>query len=501
MIKKVVILGGGTAGWMAANMLAKRWANRGIDIALLESTDIGIVGVGEGSTPQLKSFFDYMGIAEQEWMPACNATYKTGIRFCNWSTKAGFENYFHPFPTQPDDYSAPAFFYNAFVRRRGADVYAHPDKFFLATYLASHHLGPQPDHRFPFQVGYGYHFDSSLVGQFLKEHAKKLGVTHLDHRVVDVRLNAQGYISQLMTDDGQALEGDFFIDCTGFAGLLIQKTLQVPFVSFAKNLFNDSAVVMPTAQVDDFAPQTTSTALQYGWMWNIPLTNRVGNGYVYSSAFCSKDAAEVELRTQLNMLDSDVPVRHLKMNVGRVEQHWAKNCLAVGLSQGFIEPLEATALHLVQETILSFAEAFEQGNFSEQEQGSFNQKINQRFEAVRDYIVCHYRVNSRTDTDYWRENANNNYLSDSLRRLLQVWVSGDNLTQEIERQQIGGYYPSASWHCLLAGYGVFPEQKQLSAGNAIANKYKIETIEDFISRCALNFSSHKSQLAALRAHM
>ena len=167
MIKKVVILGGGTAGWMAANMLAKRWANRGIDIALLESTDIGIVGVGEGSTPQLKSFFDYMGIAEQEWMPACNATYKTGIRFCNWSTKKGFENYFHPFPTQPDDYSAPAFFYNAFVRRRGADVYAHPDKFFLATYLASHHLGPHPDHRFPFQVGYGYHFDSSLVGQFL----------------------------------------------------------------------------------------------------------------------------------------------------------------------------------------------------------------------------------------------------------------------------------------------------------------------------------------------
>src|SRR5690606_28031237 len=151
----------------------------------------------------------------------------------------------------------------------------------------------------------------------------------------------------------------------------------------------------------------------------------------------------------------------LKMNVGRVERHWEKNCLAAGLSQGFIEPLEATALHLVQETILGFAEAFERGDFSNREQAQFNQLINQRFEAVRDYIVCHYRVNSRTDTDYWCENANNNNLSDSLRGLLQVWVAGENLTQEVERQKIGGYYPAASWHCLLAGYGLFPSQDQL----------------------------------------
>lgn len=497
MIKNIVILGGGTAGWMAANILAKRWSDRNIAITLLESIDIGIVGVGEGSTPQLKSFFDYMEISEQEWMPACNATYKTGIQFCNWSTKPGFNDYFHPFPAQPDDYSAPAIFYNSFVRRKGADVHAHPDKFFLATYLAKYHLGPKPDHRFPFQVGYGYHFDSSLVGQFLKNHAKKLGVTHLDHKVVDVKLDQQGKIAHLVTEDQQILAADFFIDCTGFAGMLIQKALKVPFISFSNNLFNDSAVVMPTPQVDDFAPQTTSTALKFGWMWNIPLTNRVGNGYVYSSAFCSKDDAEKELRSQLNMLDSDVAVRHLKMNVGRVERHWEKNCLAAGLSQGFIEPLEATALHLVQETILGFAEAFERGDFSNREQAQFNQLINQRFEAVRDYIVCHYRVNSRTDTDYWCENANNNNLSDSLRGLLQVWVAGENLTQEVERQKIGGYYPAASWHCLLAGYGLFPSQDQLRPGNEVANKYRLETIEDFIQRCGLNFSSHKEQLANL----
>ena len=499
MIKKIVILGGGTAGWMAANILAKRWAKYSVEIALVESSDIGIIGVGEGSTPQLKSFFDYMEIAEAEWMPACNATYKTGIRFCNWSTKPGFENYFHPFPAQPDDYSAPAFFYNCFVRRKGADVYAHPDKFFLATYLAKHQLGPKPAHHFPFQLGYGYHFDSSLVGLFLKQHAAKLGVAHIDARITEVKLDAQGYISHLLTENQQPLAADLFIDCSGFAGVLIQQALKVPFINFSSNLFNDSAVVMPTSAAMDIAPQTTATALNAGWMWNIPLVNRIGNGYVYSSNYLSADMAETELRQKLNLLDKDVPVRHLKMKVGRLQHHWAKNCLAVGLSQGFIEPLEATALHLVQETVLGFAEAIELGDFTDREQANFNRSINQRFEAVRDYIVCHYRVNSRTDTQYWRDNANNNSLSDSLRELLQVWVGGGNLTQEIERQKIGCYYPSASWHCLLAGYGLFPTQDQLLPGNEVAHKYKMENIENFISRCALNFSSHREQLNDLVA--
>lgn len=494
MIKNIVILGGGTAGWMAANILAKRWAKHLIQVTLVESSDIGIIGVGEGSTPQLKSFFDYMEIAEEEWMPACNATYKTGIRFANWSSKPGFDNYFHPFPAQPDDYSAPAFFYNSFVRRKGIDVEAHPDKFFLATYLAENLLGPKPDHNFPFQLGYGYHFDSSLVGAFLKKHALKLGVNYLDAKITDVKLDASGNIGQLITDQQQALDADFYIDCSGFSATLIQQALKTPFVSFGKNLFNDSAVVMPTPAAADIAPQTKATALSSGWMWSIPLTNRTGNGYVYSSNYLSADAAETEIRKQLNLLDSDVAVRHLKMRVGRVERHWVKNCLAVGLSQGFIEPLEATALHLVQETILGFAEAMEQGDFTEREQNSFNKSINQRFEAVRDYIVCHYRVNSRTDTQYWLDNANNNYLSDSLRELLQVWVGGGNLTQEIERQKIGSYYPSASWHCLLAGYGVFPTKEQLSPGNEIAHKYKVSNIEDFIRRCALNFKPHREQL-------
>lgn len=494
--KNIVIVGGGTAGWMAANLMAMHWAHLGFTISLLESPQIGIIGVGEGSTPQLKSFMDALGIAESEWMPPCNATYKAGISFRNWSSVPGFTQYFHPFPAQPDDYTAPAFFHNSFVRRKGIDVEGHPDHFFLASYLAKQKLAPVANENFPFEIGYGYHFDSTLLGKFLSAKAVARGVVHKEATVTRVNLNEQGDIASVTTDTGEKIEADIFVDCSGFSGLLIQKALAVPFKPFGENLFNTSAVVMPTSIGETIESQTTSTALKCGWAWAIPLTSRIGNGYVYSSHFCSKDEAETELRTHLGLLDSDVQARHLQMNVGRIEQHWAKNCVAVGLSQGFIEPLEATALHLVQETIQGFIEQYEAGNFTAKNRAEFNASINRRFEAIRDYIVCHYRVNSCTDSQYWLENARNEKLSDSLRSILMVWVGGKNLTEELERQQITGYYPSASWHCLLAGYGIYPTPAQLKPGNEFANKYNLEKISNFIQRCGMNFKPHRQQLAS-----
>lgn len=498
MSKKIVIVGGGTAGWMAANLMALEWADKGFEISLVESSEIGIIGVGEGSTPQLKAFFDIIGVDEAEWMPECNATYKAGIRFCNWSAKPGFENYFHPFPAKTDNFSAPAFLHNSFMRRGGADIYAHPDKFFLATYLAENHLGPKPEYNFPLNVSYGYHFDSSLVGIFLRKKATARNVKHIDAKIENVVLDEKGYISHLLIAGNKRIEADFFVDCSGFTGLLIQKALNVPFISFAENLFNDSAVVMPTPHTADYAPQTTSTALKNGWMWNIPLTNRIGNGYVYSSSFCSADDAEKELRAAVGMLESDTPVRHIKMKVGRVEKHWFKNCVAVGLSQGFIEPLEATALHLVQDTVQNFIKAFDDGDFTEKNQQVFNDKINRRFEGIRNYIVCHYRMNSRQDTDYWIENSRNNNLSESLRAVMHVWFTVGDLGQELTRQKIEDYYPLVSWSCLLAGYGIFPDPAKLKPIPPSLDKYKLSDVEDFIRRCGLNFKEHKVQLDMLR---
>ncbi len=497
---RVVVLGGGTAGWMAANLIAAKWRSKNVSVCVLESPDIGIIGVGEGSTPQLKFFFDTLGVSESEWMPRCNATYKNGISFYGWSDKPGFERYFHPFPSQIDDHTAPGFYFNSMARRRGADVWGHPDRFFLNSHLAGKKLGPLPAHNFPFRVSYGYHFDAHLVGAFLREHAVARGVAHLEGKVRKVVLDESGDVAHLLCEDGREIDADFFIDSSGFRSMILQEALGVPFISFSENLFNDSAVVMPTpADPAGVNCQTISTAMKHGWAWDIPLTNRTGNGYVYSSAFCSPDEAETELRKKLGLLDSDVSARHLKMKVGRVNGPWAKNCLAVGLSQGFIEPLEATALHIVQETVERFMEAFEARGFSNAHQVSFNREIDARVEGVRDYIACHYKASHRGDTEYWRANASNLALSDSLQRLLSCWLKGGDLVCEVHEQDIGKYYAPASWHCLLAGYGVYPQPQSLAPPDDSVRRANMPALDDFISRCAMNFRPHSELLALLGA--
>ncbi len=492
--KKIVILGGGTAGWITANAMIHAWADRGADITLIESPDIGTVGVGEGSTPRLKMFFDQIGVEESEWMPKCNATYKNGISFVDWSTHPGFGRYFHPFYSQIDKHTATAFYFNTYARRQGVDVHAHPDRFFLAASLAKQRLGPKPDENFPFVVEYGYHFDANLVGDFLKEKAVAMGVKHVAARVVDVYQAPDGSIASLLTDADETIEGDFFVDCSGFRGTLIQKTLDVPFRSFASNLFNDSAVVLPTEQEADIGSETVSTAMKYGWAWQIPLTHRIGNGYVYSSAFCTDDEAETELRTALGLLDSDTEARLLKMKVGRVDEHWHKNCLAVGLSQGFIEPLEATALNVVCNTVYDFISTVEADGFAGKGRDAFNQRAIDGFERIRDYIVAHYIMNSRDDTDYWRQNGENKNVSEALQQIVEIWTTGKSIAQEMERLQIHSSYTATSWYCLLAGYGFYPDLRDVKGGEKFANKIDMAEIDEFIRRCALNFRTQNEQL-------
>ena len=490
-----VILGGGTAGWMAACLIAKHWPQH--EVTLVESPEIGIIGVGEGSTPQLKAFFDGLGIAESEWMPKCNATYKTGISFHGWSDRPGFDRYFHPFQTQLDSFTAPQFFFHTRARRTGRDVWAHPDRFFVPAKLAQERRAPIAPANFPFGIGYGYHFDAHLVGAFLRDHAKtKLGVLHLQRTVTSVVLNDKGEVSHLIDKEAAHIEGDVFIDCSGFRATIIQKALEEPFISFGDNLFNDRAVAMPTPNGDGIIPcETRATALSAGWAWKIPLTNRTGNGYVYASAYESADEAETELRTALGMLDSDVEARHLQMKVGRVRRSWVKNCLAVGLSQGFIEPLEATALHIVQATVEGFIDAYDRGAMTAQYADDFNARIAGRYDGIRDYIVAHYRMNQRSDSDYWRDNAANQNLSDSLKALMTCWYTGGDLAAEVAEQDISRYYSALSWHCLFAGYGAFPADEKLKLPETDLAISDMAQIDAFVGGCAQNFPSHADILA------
>lgn len=282
---RFVILGGGSAGWITANLFAHHWQDRDVEIHVVESPDIGIIGVGEGSTPQLKAFFDQMGIAESDWMPACDATYKIGIRFTGWSKEPGFDSYFHPFPAPLDMYSQPGFIRNAALRRAGINVPAHPDNFYLSPHLAAQRKGPYPSENFPFDLSYGYHFDAYKLGDFLRRHAATLGVKHIPVRVNQVIVNPSGDVEALLGEDGKRIEGDFFIDCSGFRAMINEKALGAKYIPFDGNLFNNRAVVMPTAPERDAAGSpaiaTGAIAMEAGWRWSIPLTTRHGNGYVF----------------------------------------------------------------------------------------------------------------------------------------------------------------------------------------------------------------------------
>ncbi len=477
----IAILGGGTAGWMAACLLARAWPRTAITV--IESPDIGIVGVGEGSTPQLKALFDSLGIAEAEWMPATDATYKTGIAFHGWADDT--PAYFHPFAGQIDLHTQPAFTASAQARRLGADVPAHPDRFFLNARLAAAHKAPVAASNFPFRIGYGYHFDAHKVGHVLRAHALTRGVRHLARRVTHVEVT-DGQVARLDLDGGGTVTADLFVDASGFRSVIAQRALGVPFRSFANTLFADRAVVMPTPRGDRLPVRTKATALTAGWAWDIPLTSRTGNGYVYSSRHLSPDAAETELRTHLGLLDADVAARHLTMKVGRVATTWTANCLAIGLAQGFIEPLEATALHIVQATVEGFITAHDTDR-----RDAFNTAIARRYEGIRDYIVAHYRLNRRAG-DFWRENAANDDLSDDLKAIMSAWFTGRDIAAVVEGRDLAGYYAPMSWEVLLAGYDTFPDAARLRPAAPVADLAGIDALLD---GCLLNFPDHGAALA------
>ena len=497
-VRSIVIVGGGSAGWMTALILARSFIDRGVSITLLESPAVPIIGVGEGSTPWLRGFFDSLGIEESEWMPACHATYKCGITFEGWSTKPGFERYFHPFASMLDNLTMTQFVHNVEARIGGANLHAHPDRFFIAARLAENRQAPKAQATFPFDVWHGYHFDATLLGQFLHQKALARGVRYQSCHVSHATLDASGAIESVNTREGATIAADLFVDCTGFAGLLIDKALQTPFVSFASNLFNDAAVAIPSPLEGGSIPsETVSTALKHGWAWKIPLTSRYGNGYVYSTKFCSADAAETELRQRLGLLEADVPARHLKMKIGRVTQHWNRNCLAVGLSQGFIEPLEATALLFIQQTAAAFVEVLEKGDLGEDAHARFNQRVNEHFEGTRDYIVTHYKTNTRQDTEYWRTNAANLNLSDDLKKLYSAWMSGKSIAAGVSQQVIGKGYPVFSWYSIMAGMGIFPDAHALRPPTPQEARYSMAEIDDLLERSANNYPDHRAALAEI----
>jgi tryptophan 7-halogenase len=449
-IQRILIVGGGTAGWMTAAALGR--VLRGtVKVELVESEAIGTVGVGEATIPPILMFNALLGIDEDEFVRATQATYKLGIQFTDWFRKG--HTYFHPFGQYGSRVDAAAF-HQYWLRLNTAGLDDSLDDYSVTTVAAR--MGrfdrPTGDPRsVQSQMTYAFHFDASLYARFLRKRAEAAGVVRHEGRIADVRLREDGFIQSVRLDDGRDLSADFFIDCSGFRGLLIEGALKTGYEDWTHWLPCDRAVAMPCARIEDPTPYTRSTALEAGWRWRIPLQHRTGNGYVYCSAHISDDEAQARLRSGLDG-EAMADPNFLRFTTGRRKKAWNRNCLAIGLSAGFLEPLESTSIHLIQTGISKLLLSFPDTGFAQPDIDTYNRLVQLEYERVRDFVVLHYHATERDDTPLWRQVAAMS-VPDTLRLKMdqfrtrgRVFRVDDELFQE------------ANWVAVLLGQGVRPER-------------------------------------------
>ncbi|NKB37910.1 MAG: tryptophan 7-halogenase [Gammaproteobacteria bacterium] len=458
--ENILIVGGGSAGWMCASVFLNTMGKAGSRITLIESPNIPSIGVGEGTTPLFKRFLNFVGISEEELIRHCKASYKLGIKFPGWTNSEEFPSYFHPFTSPGLTQFEDDFFSYCDRRRQRENLNTDPGDFFFNAALASLSkapLGPPPCDAG--KLEYAYHFDTALVADYLKQRCIDLGINYVSADVSEVVQNDQGDLSHVLTESGEKLTADFFVDCTGFRKLLIGKTLDEKILPYKPRLFNDSACVIRTAVSEDveFPPYTESTALKCGWAWRIPIGSKISWGYVHSSDYTSKEDAEQELRSLIGEDAEGIDALYIKLETGRLAQHWKRNCVAIGLSQGFIEPLEATALALTQFSINRFATHFTRGGYSDAHRDFYNDIINEAFDRTIDYIQMHYKLNTREDSQYWIDCRENDNITDTMRAIINGWDSGGDFIEVLKEQVHRSSYAPYSWYCIMAGMGRFPE--------------------------------------------
>ncbi|NKJ01766.1 tryptophan halogenase family protein [Novosphingobium sp. SG707] len=403
-IRRILVVGGGSAGWMAAAMLANA-LRQNCAITLIESEEIGTIGVGEATIPPIRIFNETLGIDEREFMAATKGSFKLGIEFVGWGREDS--RYFHPFGPHGRNFDmVPLHQYWLKARMAGDDTPLHDYSMAWHIARAGRFSHPSPDQRSVLSTfEYAYHFDAGLYARFLRAYAEKRGVTRVEGKIADVGLNGEtGYVRDVTMADGRVIEADLFIDCSGFRGLLIEGALKTGYEDWSHWLPCDRAVAMPCAHPKadpNPTPYTRSTAREAGWQWRIPLQHRIGNGYVYCSDFMEDDRAAELLSQRLDGEALGDP-RHVRFTAGRRRQHWNKNVIAVGLSSGFLEPLESTSIHLIQANISKILALFPDKDFDPATRDEFNRIAHGEMERIRDFIILHYKLTQRQDSELWR---------------------------------------------------------------------------------------------------
>jgi len=492
-IRKVVIVGGGTAGWMAGAALSRFLNNGYTEIVLIESDEIGTVGVGEATIPPLANFNGHLGINENEFVAATQGTFKLGIEFVDWGGLG--ERYFHPFSTYGREFHGVAF-HQLWLRERRRRPIHDISNFSMNCVAAAYgRFGrPSTDARSPISsIAYAYHFDAGLYARFLRAYAERGGTRRIEGKIVDVALRSEdGHVESVTLADGQVIDGDLFIDCSGFRGLLIEQAFKTGYEDWSQWLPCDRAIAVPSPRLERLDPFTRCTARAAGWQWRIPLQHRTGNGIVYSSEFLSDDEAE---RLLLDNLEGPAlaPPRRLSFTAGRRKQSWNRNVIALGLSGGFIEPLESTSIHLIQSGIAKLIALFPDRRFSDADRNEFNRQIQDQYEDIRDFIILHYHATARSDSAFWNR-CRTMSIPDTLQHKIDLFRGKGRSFRD-------GYdlFTQPSWVAVMLGQNVWPEdydpiadaldeERIAAAMEQLRVSYEqtalaMPTHEEFIARC------------------
>ena len=449
-IRRVVIAGGGTAGWSVAAAISKV-LGKILDITLIESDEIMTVGVGEASIPAMLAFHNLIELNEQEFMAATQATFKLGINFENWRDVK--QDYFHSFGhTGIDHWTAgfQHFWHKGVERKLASDFgdYCLELKAAMAGRFA--HL---PNNK----LNYAYHLDATLYAKYLRKMSESFGIKRMEGKINKVETDAAtGHITSLRLDSGVNLEADFFIDCTGFRALLIGDAMKVGYQDWSNWLFCDSAVAVQTESVADAIPYTRSIAHEAGWQWRIPLQHRVGNGLVYSTKYINDEDAQKTLLANIQGPLVTQP-RIIRFKPGQREATWRGNCVALGLSSGFLEPLESTSIYLIQRNVIRLLQMFPTNGISPTDVAEFNRQSDQEMEHIRDFIILHYHVTNRRDTQFWRDCS-----SMSIPPSLQHRIDLFRETGRVFRAP-NELFAENSWIQVMLGQGIMPQQHHQSA--------------------------------------
>jgi tryptophan halogenase len=482
-IRRIVIAGGGTAGWMVAAALSKT-LGKILDIKLIESDEIGTVGVGEATIPTLMNYHSLLEINEQEFMAATQATFKLGISFENWRNRN--EDYIHSFGLTGTDHWT-AGFQHFWMKGRERKLAGEYGDYCLELKAAQEgrfaHL-PRNG------MNYAYHMDASRYARYLRKFAEGFGATRIEAKIAQVNTDpASGDITSLRLDSGAEIEGDLFIDCTGFRGMLIGQAMNVEYEDWSHWLHCDSAIAVQTASTGPAVPYTRSIAREAGWQWRIPLQHRVGNGIVYASRYIDDDQARASLLANVDGALLTDP-RVLKFRPGQRYQTWKGNCVAIGLASGFLEPIESTSIHLIQRGIIRLMQMFPAAGICQSDIDEYNKQTSTEIQHIRDFIILHYHVTNRRDTPFWRDCASME-IPASLRHRIELFRETGRVFR-IPNE----LFAENSWIQVMLGQGIMPHQHHQTAdlmGDAELTHF-LEGIRTSVNKTVAQLPSHQAYL-------